>query len=971
MHRIVAVKMLPTGMMKNPAVVARFEREVTAAAKLNHPNIVTAFDADNANGVHLLIMEYVEGSDLSALVKKSGPLSVDEAVNCILQTARGLEAAHAAGIVHRDIKPANLLLDKKGVVKILDMGLARLTADVDSERQAELTNTGAVMGTVDYMAPEQALDTKTADARADIYALGCSLFYLLIGQAVYQGDTVMKKLLAHREQPIPSIRALRPEVSEPVEAVFWKMVAKRVEDRYQTMTEVLADLESCGIRHDQPVNTQPLFDSSTDAGITNFLKEISAGRPNSIQMNKSHGLLLGKTKKQLLAIGGGVLGVLVLLAAFFVNPKTKDLSSSSPPPAKPRTGGEDPAASDAENRTDTTQDPAFRKWMLQVAGLSAEEQVGVVVKRLKDLNQGFDGKETHQVESGVVTELQFASDNIADISPVRVLTGLQSLTCSSTRPPGKLANLSPLKGLLLTHLNCAATNVADLSPLAGMRLTRLDIHGAPVTDLTPLAGMPLTELICTHCPVTDLSPLEGMPLTFLSCSTDGVSDIAALRGMPLEVLDLTGTGVADLSPLRDMPTLKSLNIRGSRVWDLSPLAGLRLGALYCSETPAVDLTPLRKLPLKVLHCDFRQPHDYEIVRAIATLETIISKPAADFWKEFETRQAAFDAWMKQIAEMPAEQQVKAVAAKLKHLNLGYDGKVSHREIEGGGVTGLTIVTDKVTDISPIRALPGLRRLSIDGTEASRGRLADLSPLRGMSLTYLSCGFCEVADLSPLEGMPLAQFNCIATPLSDLTPLKMSPLILLYCQSSRVVDLTPLEGLPLIGLGIAGTGVSGMEPLRGMDLEALHLDQTTVSDLSPIKSKSLRHLTFSGTRVADLAPLQEMPLLQTVHCSATPVNELAPVRMMSLVSLACDFSFYRDAEGMRSMKTLSDINYRPAAEFWKDVDAAQAAFEAWAQSRWRPCRSRNRPLRWPRNFGSSIRRLMGNLRTPPTRGLLQR
>ena len=114
MHRIVAIKMLPTGMMQNAAVVARFEREVTAAAKLNHPNIVTAFDADNANGVHLLIMEYVEGNDLAAIVKKTGTFPVEQAVNCILQAARGLEAAHAAGIVHRDIKPANLLLDKKG-----------------------------------------------------------------------------------------------------------------------------------------------------------------------------------------------------------------------------------------------------------------------------------------------------------------------------------------------------------------------------------------------------------------------------------------------------------------------------------------------------------------------------------------------------------------------------------------------------------------------------------------------------------------------------------------------------------------------------------------------------------------------------------------------------------------------------------------------------------------------------------------
>jgi len=249
LDRPVALKILRANSLESPEAVKRFYQEVRVAVRLTHPNIVTTYDAGERGGVHYLAMEYVEGTDLAALVQRKGPVPLVQALDYVLQTASGLQYAHAAGVVHRDIKPSNLLLDTEGTVKISDMGLARSIDSGDATTGAtveeRLTKTCQMLGTVDYMSPEQASDTRGADHRSDIYSLGCTLYRLLTAKPVYSGESAVMKLMAHCEADIPSLADAHVEAPRQLDLVFSKMVAKKPEERYQSITEVIADLGAC------------------------------------------------------------------------------------------------------------------------------------------------------------------------------------------------------------------------------------------------------------------------------------------------------------------------------------------------------------------------------------------------------------------------------------------------------------------------------------------------------------------------------------------------------------------------------------------------------------------------------------------------------------------------------------------------------------------------------------------------------
>ncbi len=241
--RQVALKILPPDLADKPNLLRRFEREARTAARMHHQNLVEVYELGEANDTHFIAMEFVEGIDLQQRIAGQGALDVDEALDILTQSARGLDHAHRHGVVHRDIKPSNLLItqrDGQRLVKLTDLGLA---LDQLSKDDSRVTRPGTTLGTLDYMAPEQTRGGHLADIRSDLYALGCTFYHMLTGSPPFPEGGIGEKIYKHQHVMPADPREARPELEEPVLVILGRLLQKRPEDRYQTPAELLLDLE--------------------------------------------------------------------------------------------------------------------------------------------------------------------------------------------------------------------------------------------------------------------------------------------------------------------------------------------------------------------------------------------------------------------------------------------------------------------------------------------------------------------------------------------------------------------------------------------------------------------------------------------------------------------------------------------------------------------------------------------------------
>ncbi len=805
--QVVAIKVLPPSKARDPQALRRFRREARLALRLKHPNVVRTFQTGAEGELQYLVMEYLEGETLEDVLKRRGRLPVAEAVRVVHQALQGLQHLHEQKMVHRDLKPANLMLvSEQATVKILDIGVGRDSFDENDPGASEadpLTVRGDLLGSPDYMAPEQAKDAHTADIRADIYSLGCVLYHALSGQVPFPEKNLVRQIVRHASETARPLKDLNADIPDALQRIVTNLMAKAPTERYATPKQAAAALQAFLDRRQGPAAV-----SEAAQAAQRKLQEYEAW----LQAHDPDAGWLGRGNlRRFLVAGAGVAAACLLLAfGAGIWLGRHDKPAAGPDVAAPGT------AADRQTLAD---------WANQLAMLPPESQVEAVAAKLKERNPEFDGAVQHTIQEGVVTDLEFNSDQVSDLAPVRALGGLKRLCCAGSGPgKGKVADLTPLEGLRLAVFDCGFTNVSDLSPL---------------------------------------------------------------RGMPLEFVSLGGTQVRDLSPLRGAP-LVVVNCAGTHVGDVAPLEGMALTLLDAADAPIADLSPLRKAPLEVLWCDLLPQRDLELLRSMGSLKEINGKSTADALKQLEAAQRNAQAWARRVAGMPPEEQVKAVVAELKKRNPGFDGTVTPK-IEQGKVVELRLVSDAVTDLSPLQALPGLSRLFCNGSQPGKGSLASLQGLKGLRLTELDCGWTRVRDLEPLRGMPLARLGAAGNPgLADLTPLQKLPLTWLQLDGDVLVeDLTPLRGRPLTSLHLAGTGVRNLEPLRGMKLTSL---------------------AIHGAPVLDLTPLQGLPL----------------------ESLSFDFKPERHSALLRSLKHLERVNGKPADEALQESEAEEREFAAVVQ-----------------------------------------
>jgi serine/threonine protein kinase/Leucine-rich repeat (LRR) protein len=874
MNRIVALKVLPNSLSNIPEAIARFAREVEAAAKLQHSHIAAAYDADEAEGVHFLVMEHVDGPNLAAYVREKGALPVAAAVRLIAQAAQGLAAAHAQAIVHRDIKPSNLMVNRQGSLKVLDLGLAQMRdSSSEVDLTTDVTQTGRTMGTVDYMAPEQARNAKTVDARADIYSLGCTLYFLLTGRTPAPPGSAAEKLLWHQTQHAPPLIDVCQGCTARLESLVKRMMAKDPDVRPQSMIDVVLELDAC--LAELPAGTEDLsLDGieilSSDPSST--VHGSIAGRGTLMSAARIAALsAAGPTKAQSrgrwAALAVGAIGLTALVAVVvlprYLNPPVRPASESVVFVAARQVPADVYVDGQLRGRVTSADQPLELKLPLG--------QLKVEVRR-----EGFRPFST-QVQTRADKPVSVVANLLRDeVLPEDVVSkpgvsphaAYEKLLAWVWKEGGKVEVKTgdglPLSVASLDDLPQAPVEIVSI---------RLDGLGIRDADLAQLKAAPrLVELSLADTKITDdglvhLAPLEDLTRLNLSQNNIQGRGLASLARMSrLTQLDLTRTAITDQAVAR-----------------LRPLAKLRW--LLLSDTALTDL-------------GIEQLKDFRSLELIDLMNTGLS-PA------LRGQLFAANSNLKTINWDGADEQ-RAVATRL----LDKGATLALAAPNGGD--------SPVTGVRARNALP-MGRIVVTGVDLSTGaefgdddlkqfvHLVDIESLNLVTVNVTPTGIAHLQGLKSLKSLhlvtrrlPPVVIQAFEKAMPQCKVVLKEPLdaevardvigrqgrvTLLTDQGVETSEVATADALPREGFAIRAINVADMP---GIDdaaiahwhelagLESLVLSGTGVTDagLAHLAGcKSLRSLTLSDTKIsaAGVAALARLPALRQLYLARTAIG----------------------------------------------------------------------------------------------------
>ena len=534
MDRDIALKILPPQFTVNEETVLRFQQEVRMAAKVEHPNLVTAYGAGEDNGVHYLAIRYVDGVALDEKLESEGMLSEHQALTIVRKISTALKKAwDKQELLHRDIKPANIMLGNDGEPQLTDLGLAK-----SMKESSSLTMTSMAMGTPNYMSPEQIDGVADMDCRADIYSLGATLYNLLTNQVPFSGSTMTETLMKQLTQTLPDPRNVNPDISEGCVALIELMLAKKREERYQNYSDLIDDLDMV-LKHAAPkhelgggesvlIRAGEVRQKSTSNRIQQ-VKEPAAAATKQAPTKKPASKIIPIVAVAVVAVGGGLWAMM-------------NKSDSTATPSTASIAKEEPLTEESitEDRgPETTQ-----------ASIDTEDKSFIDPLRAQLIadNPGLTDVDITLEENGHYAII-FDSPHVTNLS------ALANLKLSTLALPG--ANIQDLSGLEGSSINRLVLNqcknLSDLSALEKVSdLYELSIIGASFKDLSPLKKLELRTINLRQSQVTDLSPLQGQPLTKVFVSDLASMDLSPLTSSPLETVGFMAGSTIDVTPLAKM-----------------------------------------------------------------------------------------------------------------------------------------------------------------------------------------------------------------------------------------------------------------------------------------------------------------------------------------------------------------------------------------------------------------------------------